>query len=75
MTSLTLTTTSSIRQSVSAPTAAERALLRLSRVLAAAATSRMEQRAASTPSAGARTAAADRRRDAAATVHAGLLPR
>lgn len=75
MTALTLTSTATIRQSVAAPTVAERALLRLSGALAAAAVSRMERRATNATSAMARHAAADRRRDVAATVHAGLLPR
>jgi hypothetical protein len=72
----TLTSTSSRRRpAIASPTAVDRALLGLSGILEAAAVSRMQRRAAGQPSGDARDMAADRRRDAAASVHAGLLPR
>lgn len=72
----TLTTTSSRRRpAVASPTAVDRALLRLSGILEAAAVSRMQRRAAGQPASDARHIAAECRRDAAASVHVGLLPR
>lgn len=75
-----VTATSPVRRSLVRPTPSERVLLRLSVALETAAIARMERRARAhtrTPETPTRTlsAAADRRRDAAATVHSGLLPR
>lgn len=72
----TLTSSSSRRRPLLAsPTAVDRVLLRLSGILEGAAVSRMQRRAAGKSVNDARHAAADRRRDAAGSVHVGLLPR
>lgn len=58
-----------------APTRADRLLLQMARGLERLAVMRMRDRAARSSLWAARADAADRRRDAGAVVHAGLLPR